>query len=274
MHPHKHLLNSILRESGELLRERFYLEKHVRIKGVRDVVTDADHAVEKLVFQRVKDAGLDHHFLCEESGYTRHWGRQPFKQPKSDEVYTWVVDPIDGTSNFAHNNPIFCTSIGLQRNNEVEIAGVYLPMLDELFVAEAGQGAFLNNKRIHVSRKQRFYDLVVAVERQPDKSLVEKSLVVEEPIALHHRLRSLGSVAIDLCFVAAGRYDAFFSNSIFIWDASAGLLMIQEAGGKATHLDGSNVDLSKRKFGLAASNTRVHKKFVCALEGACPPTQI
>ncbi len=271
MPSHKALLLSLTKECGELLRDSFHKRKSVRYKKPRDIVTSTDHAVEKLVFQRVKEAGLPHRFICEESGYTSHWGTKPTRQQEAYDGYTWVIDPIDGTSNFARENPLFCTSIGLQKNGKVELAGVYLPLLDELFFAERGKGAFLNGKRLHVSGKNRFYDLVIAVERQPDKKLVETSLAIEEPLALHHRFRTLGSVAIDLCYLAAGRFDAFFANSIFIWDCSAGLLMVAEAGGKATHLDGSPLDLNKRIFGLAASNAKVHKDFICALEKNCPP---
>ncbi len=259
------LLKDILVEAGDLLRDLYHKRKTLHYKRPRDVVTNADHAVEKLVFDRVAQAGFDDHFICEESGYTDHWGAKAGKARPFNEGYTWVVDPVDGTSNFAHENPLFCTSIGIQHNNRVEIAGVYLPMLDELFFAQRGKGAFLNGKPIRVSKTDRFYDLVIAVERQPDKKLVESSLVVEEPIAFHHRLRTLGSVAIDLCFTAAGRFDGFFSNSIFIWDCSAGLLLIEEAGGKASHLDGKPVNVFERKFGLAASNSRIHASFIRAL---------
>lgn len=265
MHPQRRLLESVLSESGDLMRELFGKRKTISYKKPRDVVTNADKAVEKLVFRRVREAGLPHALLCEESGYSEHWGTREHRRPSPTADYTWVVDPVDGTSNFAHENPLFCTSIGLQRNGRVELAGVCVPMLGETFLAEYGRGAFLNGRRIRVSKERDFRDLVIAVERQPDKRLVTESLKVEERLAPHHRLRTLGSVAIDLCFVACGRYDAFYANSIFIWDCSAGKLLVEEAGGKVTHADGSPVDLSQRKFGLAASNPGLHAKFLAAL---------
>ncbi len=241
------------RESGELLRSFFGRKKKIYSKGGRDLVTTADRAVEQLLFRRLEEEAFGDSVLSEE--------RAPVSK---SSPYRWIVDPLDGTSNFAHGNPLYCSSVALEENGKTVAGAVVLPEFDEFFNAEKGKGAFLNGRRIRVSPAKRFYDLVVAVERQPTAAHARKSLRLELPIAADNRLRTLGSAAIDLCFVACGRFDAFFCTEIFAWDVAAGALMVREAGGKATAL-GGKMEFPREPFGFAASNGSVHSALLKAL---------
>ena len=246
-------LREFSRESGELLLGFSARRRAVFSKGGRDVVTSADRAVEKLLFRRLGEEGFGDSVLSEE--------RAPVDKPSPCR---WIIDPLDGTSNFAHGNPLFCSSLALEKDGKIVAGAVAIPELGEFFYAERGKGAFLDGRKIRVSGSRKFYDLVVAVERQPNARHAEQSIRIEIPIGRDNRLRTLGSAAMDLCFVACGRFDAFFCTSIFAWDVAAGGLVVEEAGGKATRLDGGK-ELSRKPFGFAASNRFVHPHLLNAL---------
>jgi myo-inositol-1(or 4)-monophosphatase len=253
--PRLDFLRDFSRESGALLLKFSARKKTIFSKGGRDLVTSADHAVESLLFRRLKEEGFDDSVLSEE--------RAPVDGPSP---FRWIIDPLDGTSNFAHGNPLFCSSLALETGGKIVAGAVIIPKLQEYYYAERGKGAFLNGKRIRVSKAQKLYDLAVAVERQPSARQVEQSIRIEIPIGRDNRLRTLGSAAIDLCFTACGRFDAFFCTSIFAWDVAAGGLLVEEAGGKAGVLGaGKEFEFSRTPFGFAAGSKPVHSALLNAL---------
>ncbi|MFH1107519.1 MAG: inositol monophosphatase family protein [Candidatus Micrarchaeota archaeon] len=246
-------LSDFSAESGELLLSYANRKRTVYSKGGRDVVTSADRAVDALLARRLAGAGFKDSVLSEESAGAL-----------SSSGYRWIIDPVDGTSNFAHGSPLFCTSLALELDGKIVAGAVNAPILQEFFYAERGKGAFLNGRRIHASKAGRLYDLVVAVERQPNARHALQSLKTEIPIARGNRLRTLGSAALDLCYVASGRFDAFFCTSIYAWDVAAAGLIVEEAGGRASML-GLKKEFSRRPFGYAASNKAVHPSLLKAL---------
>lgn len=245
-------LRDFSRESSELLLSFSKRKKTVFSKGGRDLVTSADHAVEKLFFRRLSEYGFGDSILSEESAPVSR------KSP-----YRWIIDPLDGTANFARGNPLFSSSLALEKDDKIVAGAVAIPELREFFYAERGNGAFLNGNKIRVSPAKKLYNLVIAVERQPTAEHARESARLELPVAKENRLRTLGSAAIDLCFVACGRFDAFFCTQIFSWDVAAGMLLVEEAGGKAARLDAGKE--LRRPFGFAASNRRVHAELLKAL---------
>lgn len=191
-----------------------------------DVVTAADKAAEKVLIDHIKASYPDHSILSEESGEEAHCGE-----------YRWVIDPLDGTTNFSQGLPLFSVSIGIEHNGETVVGVVFAPYLNELFHAVKGQGAWLNGEPIKVSGKTRLDRSVVATgfpvdkDTNPDNNLDNVARVMPRV----RGLRRLGSAAIDLCYVAAGFLDGYWELNLHAWDASAGLLILEEAGGSYTH---------------------------------------
>lgn len=191
-----------------------------------DVVTAADKAAEKVLIDHIKASYPDHSILSEESGEEAHCGE-----------YRWVIDPLDGTTNFSQGLPLFSVSIGIEHNGETVVGVVFAPYLNELFHAVKGQGAWLNGEPIKVSGKTRLDRSVVATgfpvdkDTNPDNNLDNVARVMPRV----RGLRRLGSAAIDLCYVAAGFLDGYWELNLHAWDASAGLLILEEAGGSCTH---------------------------------------
>ncbi|MFH1750313.1 MAG: inositol monophosphatase family protein [Candidatus Micrarchaeota archaeon] len=244
------------REAGELVMEYRGREKGVHFKAERDIATEADRKSEELLRKiLIEDNFPDHDFLSEES---------EFKGAGSE--YRWIVDPVDGTGNFAHDNPLYGISVGLMHKNSIIAGAIYLPTLGEMFAAEKGRGATLNGKRIGVSSQNEFYDLLLCVEMAPKEEMIRKTLMLEKNLALKHRVRTLGSAAMDLAFLACGRFDVFISAYLYIWDVAAAMAIIEEAGGKCTQLDGNPIDLQKTNFGFAASNGILHEQLIGLLK--------
>ncbi|MFH0971151.1 MAG: inositol monophosphatase family protein [Candidatus Micrarchaeota archaeon] len=240
------------KEAGEMLLTYQGREKGVHFKAERDITTKADKASEALLEKiLIEDHFPEHDFLSEETPYE-----------SKEKEYTWIVDPIDGTGNFAHENPIFCVSVGLRHGNEIVCGAIYSPAMDEMFLAEKGKGAFLNGKKITTSPDKEFYDLLLSVEMAPKENIIRRTLLLEKNLALKHRVRTFGSGAMDLAFVACGRFDAFISAYLYIWDVAAGIVIIREAGGEITHLNGEKIDLGKISFSAAASNGVLHKQLI------------
>ncbi|MFH1257715.1 MAG: inositol monophosphatase family protein [Candidatus Micrarchaeota archaeon] len=240
------------KEAGEMLLQYQGKEKHVHFKAHRDIATKADKDSETLLHKiLIEDGFPEHDFLSEESD---------FKGGSAD--YRWIVDPIDGTGNFAHENPLFCVSVGLQHKNEVIAGAIYCPTMDEMFSAEKGKGAFLNGKQVHCSKQDKFFDLLLALEMPPKENIIRRTLLIEKNFALHHRVRTLGSSALDLAYIACGRFDAFISAYLYAWDVAAGIVIAHEAGGEATHHNGKQVDLNSIHFDFAASNGILHKQLI------------
>jgi len=220
------------RRAGDtLVRKQKNLEKlKVEEKGFNDYVSDADRAAEQAVISTVQKHYPDHAFLAEESGVTG----------ESDHV--WIIDPLDGTTNFLHGMPIFAVSIGVQVRGRIEHACVYDPMRQELFTASRGDGAQLDGHRIRVSGRKQLARSLVGTGfpfRQADLDFSPYMNMLTKVIRNTSGVRRPGAAALDLCYVAAGRLDAFFETGLSPWDTAAGSLIIREAGGIISGLDGS-----------------------------------
>ena len=210
----------------------------VSVKGPGDFVSAADRKAEKTVFEELSKARPGYSFVMEESGDVEG----------PDKTHTWYVDPLDGTTNFLHGIPIFGISIALMREGQVVAGVVYNPAVDDMFVAERGQGAYLNNRRLRVAQRRALSDCVVGCgiphlgkRRDHPRFLGEAQRVMDKV----SNLRRLGAAAMDLCYVAAGRYDAYWERDLKSWDMAAGLIMVREAGGFVTDCDGGAEMIAK-----------------------------
>jgi myo-inositol-1(or 4)-monophosphatase len=217
-------------------------------EGVNNLVTEVDHASEDAIIAVIRKNFPGHQVLSEECG-----------EIVQDSSYKWIIDPIDGTVNFAHRIPICCISIGLEYNNKMILA-VYNPFMKEYFVAERGKGAFMNDKPISVSTQTKVINSCL-VTGFPYTYLDEPNgplQVFERFIRKGVPVRRLGSAAIDLAWVAAGRFDGFFEHKLQAWDSAAGFLLVEEAGGKVTDLKGNTY--SPYQPGIIASNGIIHEE--------------
>jgi myo-inositol-1(or 4)-monophosphatase len=242
--------------AGRLQLQYFRRDLQVRKKGVVDLVTEADVAVEQDIRARVARHFPSHTFLGEEAGTGPAAAGADFQ---------WIVDPIDGTTNFVHGLPLFCVSIALQIEGQVNLGVVYAPVANELFTAERGEGARLNGARIHVTREASLIDalLVTGFPPQAHGAHGEQVAIFGEFLARARAVRRLGSAALDLAYVAAGRFDAFWERSLHAWDVAAGTLIVEEAGGRVTGFGGDDFD----PFGdqLLASNGVLHSQLIDVL---------
>jgi myo-inositol-1(or 4)-monophosphatase len=233
--------------AGRTLLEQLPDERQVRVKGLRDIVTDADLAAERVIVQTIRARFPDHTLLTEEGG-----------ESAGDAPYVWVVDPLDGTTNYSRRMPIFSTSIGLFHQGQPALGVVYDPLREHLFAAERGRGATLNGKTLRVSAVERVVDAVVGLDwahSHANRHQIVAHLGQIAPACA--TLRGLGSAALGLCYVAAGWIDAYFHVGIKPWDLAAGLLLIQEAGGRVTDLEGR--DWEPWGARVLVSNGHVHQ---------------
>jgi myo-inositol-1(or 4)-monophosphatase len=253
-------MTAIAREAGALLLHYFHQGLKIEYKGDADLVTAADRAAEALIRERITKQFPSHDVLGEEQG---------LNDLGSD--YRWYVDPLDGTTNFAHGYPVFCVSLALERQAVEErlsgqrgrcLAGVvYDPTRDELFTAEQGRGAHLNGKPIHVSKIAQLKECLVATGFPSHKRHKNPNIYFYHQITLRtHGVRRAGSAALDLCNVASGRFDGFWEFNLNPWDTAAGVLIVEEAGGKVSRFDGSPFELDSRE--TLASNGLVHQALV------------
>lgn len=237
----------IAREAGALLMEHF--DRHVKIeyKGDADLVTIADRKSETLIRERLRSLWPSHDIMGEEEGL-RDTGSE----------YRWYVDPLDGTTNFAHGFPVFCVSMALC-HGQTMIAGLcFDPTRNELFTAERGRGAFLNDESIRVSKTERLKESLVATGFPSHKRHKNPNIHFYHQITLRtHGVRRAGSAALDLCYVAAGRLDGFWEFNLNPWDTAAGTLIVEEAGGKVSNFAGGPFDLNSRE--TVASNGLIHE---------------
>lgn len=220
-------------------------------EGINNLVTEVDHASEKAIIDVIRKNFPAHYILSEEAG-----------EIVQDSTYKWIIDPIDGTVNFAHHIPICCISIGLEKDREMILGAVYNPFLNEFFIAEKGKGATLNDKKIQVSSKEKVENACL-VTGFPYTYLDEPNgplQVFERFIRKGIPVRRLGSAAIDLCWVACGRFDGFYEHKLQAWDSAAGYLMVQEAGGKVTDLRGQ--PYSPYQPGIVATNGIIHQEIL------------
>lgn len=225
-------------------------------EGINNPVTEADHASEKAIFEVIKSTYPDHYILSEEAGNI-----------VQDSNYKWIIDPIDGTINFAHGIPLNCVSIAVEHEGEMILGAVYNPHMNELFFAEKGNGASLNDKRIRVSAETEAIKACLVTGfpytylDMPNGPLEVFDRFIRKGVPV----RRLGSAAIDLCWVAAGRFDGFYEHKLEAWDSSAGYLIVEEAGGKVTDLKGNK--FSPYQHGIIATNGKIHEKLVGVING-------
>jgi myo-inositol-1(or 4)-monophosphatase len=247
-------MSAIAREAGALLLTYFQQRLKIEYKGDADLVTAADRAAEALIRERITQQFPSHDVLGEEQG---------LNDQGSD--YRWYVDPLDGTTNFAHGYPVFAVSMALEHRDSQQarrIAGVvYDPTRDELFTAEQGKGAHLNGKPIHVSKIAQLKECLVATGFPSHKRHKNPNIHFYHQITLRtHGVRRAGSAALDLCNVASGRFDGFWEFNLNPWDTAAGVLIVEEAGGRVTRFDGSPFELNSSE--TLASNGLVHDALV------------
>ena len=225
-------------------------------EGMNNLVTEADHAAEKAIFKVIREEFPGHYILSEETG-----------EIVMDSAYKWIIDPIDGTVNFANGIPLCCVSIGVEHNGIMIMGAVYNPFLNELFFAQKGFGATLNNKIIKVSDKTEVIHscLVTGFPYTYLDAPNGPLQVFEKLIRKGIPVRRLGSAAIDLCWVAAGRFDGFYEHKLQAWDSAAGFLIVKEAGGSVTDLKGQ--PYSPYQPGIIATNGKIHEELISVVNG-------
>lgn len=242
---------------AQVLQEYFHGEFTISNKeGVNNLVTEADHASEKAIIETIKADYPKHFIMSEEVG-----------EIIMDSTFKWIIDPIDGTINFATGIPICCVSIGIEQDGQMIMGAVYNPLSNEFFFAQKGFGATLNENRIHVSDKTEVEKSCLATGfpytylESPNGPLQVFERFIRKGIAV----RRLGSAAIDLCWVAAGRFDGFYEHSLNAWDSAAGFLIVEEAGGKVTDFAGNHY--SPYQPHLLATNGKIHDEMLKAING-------
>jgi myo-inositol-1(or 4)-monophosphatase len=256
-------MSAMAREAGALLMHHFHQHLKIEYKGDADLVTAADRASEVLIRERIRQQWPTHDVLGEEQGLS-----------DQGSEYRWYVDPLDGTTNFAHGFPVFCVSIALEHHGldrgpgvkgERVAAVIYDPTRDELFSAEQGRGARLNGEAIQVSKTATLKESLLATGFPSKKRHKNPNIYFYHQITLHsHGVRRAGSAALDLCNVAAGRFDGFWEFNLNPWDTAAGVLIIEEAGGKVTRFDGSPFEINSRE--TVASNGLIHQALLGEFE--------
>ena len=245
------------RDAGRLLAERMGRVIQVSNKGDIDLVTESDLASEKLIIERIRTHYPRHAILAEESGEASVAGNL-----KSE--WKWIIDPLDGTTNYAHGYPCFCVSIGLERDGRIELGVVYDPLRDEMFAAERGQGAMLNDRRIRVSAVNELNRAMLCtgfpydVRERPHFAVQFSNFTMKA-----QAVRRDGSAALDLAYVASGRFDGFWEDGLNPWDIAAGVILIEEAGGRVSDFRGQRLDIYSPQ--VLVSNGSIHEQMMQVL---------
>lgn len=240
------------RDAGRILAERLGRTLQVSNKGAIDLVTETDLASESLIIDRIKSHYPRHSILAEESGTTNGVEFEPGKSE-----WKWIIDPLDGTTNYAHGYPCFCVSIGLEREGKIEVGVVYDPMRDEVFAAERGSGATLNERKMQVSSVDDLNSAMLCtgfpynVRERADFTRQFANFTMTA-----QAVRRDGSASLDLAYLACGRFDGFWEEGLRPWDIAAGILLVEEAGGRITDFKGGPLDLYNPT--TLASNGLVH----------------
>ena len=250
-------------EAGSLIRGFYESGVETEYKGEADLVTEADRASERLIVDRLHTRFPGHGVYGEEGA-----------RGQMESEYRWYIDPVDGTTNFAHRYPVFCVSMGLEyrpahlsadQDGQIVAGVIYDPTRDELFVAEKGSGAYLNGRRIQVSRTTTVAESLLATGFPSRKRHQNPNIHFYQEITMRsHGVRRAGSAALDLAYTACGRFDGYWEFNLNPWDTSAGSLMVTEAGGALTYFDNSPFHLASKE--VLASNGRIHSELVQIFE--------
>ncbi len=240
--------------AGAIQKERYGQAIRIDYKGEINLVTEVDHACEAAILEILRSRFPDHDIVTEESDLSRRGSR-----------YVWYVDPLDGTTNFAHGYPCFCSSVGVARDGVVVAGAVYEPLKGELFTAERGSGAHVNGRRLEVSDASELLKslLITGFPYDLREDLPGKLRLFNRLMGEARAIRRDGSAAVDLSYVAAGRVDGFWEEKLHPWDMAAGILMIEEAGGRVSRFDGTPVGLVEDE--IVATNGRIHERMLTVL---------
>ena len=248
-----------VKEAGKMLMKNFNKVAILRYKDRQDILTDADLKAEKIIINKIKSNFPDHNIISEERG----------KEDLKSE-YTWIIDPLDGTKHYVRKMPIFCVSIALQKNEEIIIGAIFVPAINSLFYAEKGSGAFLNDKKIFVSRTKNLADSFIYAEL-PNYKLSKKVFnkyhkQLEQLFKKTYRVRAWGSGPLGLCYVALGAFESYIAlnDGAKFYDIAAGTLIVKEAGGKITDINGKKP--AKGTNHLIASNGKIHNQLLKLLK--------
>lgn len=244
----------LARESGSLLKEMFSRKHQIHYKGDINIVTEADKMSENLIIQEIRREFPEHGILSEESDAIAGDGKM-----------RWIIDPLDGTTNYAHGYPVFCVSIALEKDGQVILGVIYDPTRDDLFFAERGQGAFLNSEKLSVSTLSNLSQALLATGFPYDiRESKNNNLDYFNKMAVRvQAIRRAGAAALDLAYLAAGRFDGFWELKLKPWDTAAGCLMVEEAGGVISDISGNPWNLESPV--ILASNGLIHDQMIKVL---------
>ena len=247
------MIKACRKASKILIRDFGEIENlQVSLKGPGDFVSAADKKVEKVLIEELQKARPDYSILSEEIGLI-----------DNDKSFKWIIDPIDGTANFLHGIPHFAISIGLEHNKEIICGIIYDPIKDEMFIAEKGNGSYLNNQRMRVSSRSKLKDCMIFTGG-PKIASEDRQLSLKEynnfASTVLVPIRKLGSAALDMAYVAAGRCDGFWQRNLNYWDIAAGIILVKESGGFVTDFDGEN-DYIQNKT-ILVTNSKINKEMI------------
>lgn len=248
-------LIKIIKKAGKILKEGFYTDKNITFKAKKDLVTQFDVEVEKYLKKKFSKRFKNFNIIAEESDNSN-----------IEFNNSIIIDPIDGTTNFVNGVPHTAISVGVYKDKKPYLAVVYNPILDELYTAKIGKGAFLNGKKLKVSLENNFQKALLATGFPYTSGTDENDLndvvkKIKDVLPLCQDLRRLGSASLDLCYVARGTYEGYYEMNLKPWDVSAGVLILTEAGGKVSNIVGNEYNLFEDKY-LVASNGKIHDEFI------------
>ena len=243
--------------AGDVLLQKFFGKRSLKSKTQFDFVTDADKEAEAIILEKIRSNFPEHSILSEEAGTT-----------ESGSEYMWIVDPLDGTTNYTVHNPFFNASVALARKKEVILGEVYSPFTKELYHAEKGRGAYLNGKRIHVSGESEISKSLLVYCHASTRGSIRRIMKAFEKIKpLARDFSRMRSGSLELALVASGRLGAYIAPDGYVWDSAAGSLLVREAGGKVTDFEGNTWDTGKKNSDIVASNGALHGKILDLLKG-------
>ncbi|NPV85769.1 MAG: inositol monophosphatase [Anaerolineae bacterium] len=263
-YPQLNELIELARRAGEILRAHFGKEIEIRHKGPVDLVTEADHRSEEFLIAAIQERYPQHKIITEESGLL-----------EGNPQHCWYIDPLDGTMNYAHGVPLFAVSLAYVEQDCPKLGVVYDPIHNECFSAERGKGAYLNQQRIHVSTVSKLESslLVTGFLHSYRAKQIANLEYFRRFLLVAQGIRRFGSAALDLCYVAAGRLDGYWEIGIAPWDIAAGALIVEEAGGRVTNING-DTNYFRPPFDLLAANPNLHFEMRAVLTGEAGATLV